>query len=76
MATFTIRGIHDDSHQDTKRLMESLTRAGAYFLTHAEWRCAMGDHVACLDVEAESEDEVRIMVPPVLRPLATITRVA
>ena len=76
MATFTIREFHDDRHRDSKRVTESLTHAGSYFLKHARWGCEQGDHSACLEVEAESEAEVRLMVPPVLRLRSTVTRVA
>jgi hypothetical protein len=74
MATFTIRGEHDGDCCQSKRILESLTQAGSYFLKHARWGCESGDHTACLDVEADCEEEVRLMVPPVLRGRAIITR--
>jgi hypothetical protein len=74
MATFTIRGAHDVDHCQSKRILDSLTQAGSYFLRHARWGCESGDHTACLEVEAGSEEEVRLMVPPMLRGRTTITR--
>ena len=72
MAHFTIKAPHDPDHHDAGRMRESLTHAGSYFLAHATWGCEMGDHCVWLDVEAECEDEVRLMVPPLLRPRATV----
>lgn len=75
METYTIRSEHDRDHRDMKRILESLTQAGSCFMSHATWRCALGDHAACLEVEAECEEEVLLIVPPILRSRTIITRV-
>jgi hypothetical protein len=76
MAVFTIRAAHDHRHTNEKRFIESMTHAGCYFLKHAALGCDRGDHSACLNVVAECEEDVRLIVPPVLRGRATITRIA
>ena len=76
MATFAIKAVHNAEHEDSRRVRESLARYGSHFLTHAKWGCQEGDHSAWLCVEADCEDEVRLMVPPILRSSTTVTRIS
>ena len=73
---FMILESHDAGHRDAKRTVESLTQAGSYFLKHAQWRCENGDHSACLELEAPSEAEAQLLVPPILRGRVTIVRLS
>jgi hypothetical protein len=76
MATFAIKAVHDAGHEDSRRMRDCLGRAGVHFLTHAKWGCSEGDHSAWLLVEADCEDDVRLMVPPVLRRSSTVIRIS
>jgi hypothetical protein len=76
MARFMIVESHDAEHRNRKRTVESLRQAGSYFLTHAQWCCANGDHIACLTLEADSEAEVQLLVPPILRARAKVVRLS
>jgi hypothetical protein len=75
VATLAIRAVHNSGRDDSRRLAASLTRAGCHFLTRAQWERSSFAVSAVLCVEADREDEVRLMVPPVFRLEATVTRV-
>jgi hypothetical protein len=70
------RYIIQDSHQveDCLKLLDAFMRAGAHYLTNAEWGCSDGDHTAWIVVDADSDEDARHMVPPVIRSRARIVR--
>jgi hypothetical protein len=41
-------------------------------LTHADWGCFDGVHTAWLTVEAETREQARAIVPPILRDRARV----
>jgi hypothetical protein len=47
--------------------LESFRQAGAHFLTHAEWGCEGDVHTGWMILEAADENELHLMVPPVIR---------
>ena len=55
-------------------MVEAFLRAGAHYLTNAEWGCMDGEHTAWIIVEAESDAEARLMVPPVIRDTALLVK--
>jgi len=70
------RYIIQDSHEveDCLKILDAFMRAGAHYLTNAEWGCEDGEHTAWIVVEAASEDEARHMMPPVIRNRARLVR--
>jgi hypothetical protein len=57
-------------------MLESFLRAGANYLTNAEWGCMAGVHAAWILVEAGSEAEARLMVPPAIRNTALLVKIS
>ena len=74
MEQFMIQTSHDPSHADCERFMQSVYQAGAHFVANAEWGCKDGNHTAWLIVEAEDHFDACLIVPPVMREAAIVTR--
>ncbi|MBI4338872.1 MAG: hypothetical protein HY680_02840 [Chloroflexi bacterium] len=55
-------------------MLNEFLRAGAHYLTHAEWGCMAGVHTAWIIVEADNDELARLMVPPVIRREALLAR--
>ncbi len=57
-----------DSHEVAECLiiLDAFVRAGAHYLTNADWGCEDDVHKAWITVEAASDTEARRMVPPVI----------
>lgn len=72
MARYIIEDTHEE--KDCVQLLDAFMHAGAHYLTNAEWGCEAGDHTAWILIEAESDDEARLMVPPVIRNRARLVR--
>ncbi|MSQ11540.1 MAG: hypothetical protein EXR48_02405 [Dehalococcoidia bacterium] len=67
MPRYVIESDHDPAPDACLRMLGAFLQAGAHFLTNAEWGCMAGVHKAWIVVEAESDAEARLMVPPVIR---------
>ncbi len=65
MARFVIEASH--TAPDCVEVLDSILRAGAHYLTNTEWGCQDGVHTAWIIVEADSRDEARLMIPPIMR---------
>jgi hypothetical protein len=65
VARYVIEASH--TKEDCVALLDAILRAGAHYLTSTDWGCEDGVHTAWLIVEADSHDEARLMVPPVMR---------
>ena len=74
MERFLIEVPHEGTALACARAAELLTRTGSHFLTHADFGCVDGVHKAWMIIETENKDEARNVVPPELRPLASIVR--
>jgi hypothetical protein len=74
MARYMIQTSHDAAHVECERIRRSLLQAGAHFVANAEWGCAGGNHTAWLTVEAASDRDAWLIVPPVLRGTAIVTK--
>ena len=57
-------------------MLNAFLRAGAHYLTHAEWGCLGGEHTAWIVVEAENANDARLMVPPVIRNTALLVELS
>lgn len=76
MARYMIQTSHDETHADCERFKQSLLQAGAHFLANAEWGCRNGNHTAWLIIEANNDNDARLIVPPIMRKSAVITRLS
>lgn len=56
------------------RALDAFLQAGAHFLTNAEWGCMDGDHRAWIIIDADSEAEARMVIPPVIRHTAHLVK--
>jgi hypothetical protein len=72
MARFLIEVPHDGTAAACARAAELLQRTGSHFLTRADFGCSDGVHKAWIILDVNSKDEARNVVPPELRPLASI----
>lgn len=55
-------------------MIEEFLRAGAHYLTNAEWGCDDGVHTAWIIVEADNDDEAKLLVPPSIRNTALLCK--
>jgi hypothetical protein len=69
-----IQASHDPTPAACLRMLDEFLRAGAHYLTHADWGCMDGHHAAWITVEADSDAEARLMVPPVIRNTALLVK--
>ena len=67
MPKFLIEVPHDNTPQACTRAVDSFLRTGSHFLTHADWGCKDGEHMAWLMIDVDSKNEARNVVPPDLR---------
>ncbi len=74
MPRYMIQESHEPSHEACVRALDAFLRAGAHYLTNAEWGCQVGVHTAWITVEADDDYQARLMVPPVIRRTAQVTR--
>ena len=75
MPRYMIQTSHDPTPTTCGRVLAGLLRAGAHYLRRADWGCERGVHVGWLIVEAKSDDDARLMVPPAFRSNALVVRV-
>ena len=74
MNRFLIEVPHDGTAAACARAAELLQRTGSHFITRADFGCSDGVHKAWIILEVDSKEEARNVVPPELRPVASITR--
>ena len=74
MPRFLIEVPHDGTAAACARAAELLLRTGSHFLTHADFGCSDAVHKAWIIVEGDSKDEARNVLPPELKPIASIIR--
>jgi len=74
MVRYIIEASHDPTPAACLRLLDAFAKAGSSYLTHTDWGCLAGVHKAWIIVEAENDDDARLMVPPVIRGSALLVR--
>ena len=74
MARYIIQATHEPDPAACLRMLDAFLNAGAHYLTHAEWGCMAGEHTAWIIVEADSDADARLMVPPVIRNTAKLVK--
>lgn len=72
MARYIIEADH--TPEDCLKVLDAILHAGSHYLMRTDWGCEDGAHTAWVVVEAESQDEARLMVPPALRNRARLAR--
>jgi len=72
MNRYLIEVPHDRTTNACVRAAELFLRTGSHFLTHADWGCKDGEHMAWLVVEVDSKEEARNIIPPEMRSAARI----
>jgi hypothetical protein len=74
MAKFLIEVPHEAEREACLWAIRLLLTSGSHWLTHADFGCYDGEHKSWITLEAESKEEARSVLPPVLRPLAKIVK--
>jgi hypothetical protein len=59
--------ISSHTAEDCRMAVKYFREYHAGFLTHFEWGCYDNDHTAYAIIEAESHEQAKLAVPPVLR---------
>jgi hypothetical protein len=72
MGRFMIQASH--TPEECLDILDEYVKAGAHYLTHTEWGCDENVHTGWIVVEAESDAEARLMVPPIIRNKALLVR--
>ncbi len=73
MAEFIVQVPH--TPQECSQVMESFSDRDRSFLGKLRWGCHSGEHNAWAMIQANSEDEVRAMIPDALKQRVKITKV-
>ena len=74
MPRFLIELEHDEDAIECAHAVKQLLSSGSHFLTHADWGCKDGEHMACMIVEVDSKDEARGILPTEYRADAKIVQ--
>jgi hypothetical protein len=74
MARYMIQTSYSREDAASARIHRATMRAGAHFMANASLSVADGKVVASLAVEAANDRDAFLMVPPVFRAAATVTR--
>ena len=72
MPQYMIESSHDSSI--CQRVQAAFLQAGAHYLTRADWGCKGGIHKAWITIEANSDTDARLMVPPIIRTSALLAK--
>ena len=75
MARFHIQVPHENAKKACEMVVSAFRTTGSHFLTHADFGCHDGVHMAWLHVEAESKEDARRIVPPPFREAAEVVEV-
>jgi hypothetical protein len=72
MERYLIQASHEPG--ECLETLDAYLRAGAHYLTNAEWGCQAGVHTEWVIVEAENDADARRVVPPIIRKTALLVR--
>lgn len=75
MPKFLIELEHEANVEACKKAVATILTSGSHFLTNAEWGCEDNVHKCWVMVELDSKDEARLILPPVYRNDAVITKI-
>jgi hypothetical protein len=74
MEKFLIEVPHEAETVACARAVQILLSTGSHFLTNADFGCHDGVHKSWITVEVESKEAARQILPPALRPKASIVK--
>ena len=74
MNKFLIEVPHGPKETECARAVQAFLQTGSHFLMNADWGCSDGEHKAWLILETESRQDALTVLPPTLRPQASIVR--
>lgn len=72
MPRYLVEIPHEDNPRSCDRAVKLLLEHGSHLVTNVDLGCKDNVHKAWIIIEADTKDQVRIMLPPVYRPEATI----
>jgi len=72
MPRYMIESSHDPGL--CQLVLAAFLQAGVHYLTRADWGCKSGIHTAWITVEANSDTDARLMVPPTIRTSALLAK--
>jgi hypothetical protein len=72
MARYIIESKHTQA--DCLKAIDAYFQAGARHLAITDWGCEAGVHTGWTIIEAASDEDARLMVPPVIRHQAQLVR--
>lgn len=67
MPKYLIEVSHEDNKEACERAKLAFYRTGSHFVTHADWGCSDGEHKAWINVEMDSKEEAKMILPPAFR---------
>ena len=73
-AKFLIEVPHDANTVACARVVDVFLKSGSHFLSRADWGCRDGVHKAWMLVDVDTKEEAERIVPPGMRPYATIVK--
>lgn len=76
MAKFLIEVPHGADKASCDQAIQIFIQTGSHFLTHADWGCLDGEHKAWIIADVPTKDDAKMILPPVFRSTAKITRLA
>ncbi len=74
MPRFYIEIPHEEEKTACLRAIKVLHETGSHFLTHADYGCKDGDHMARIIVEVDSKNEAQMIVPRAYRMKAKVVQ--
>ena len=75
MNRYLVEVEHDSDKEACDRAVKTLLSTGSHFMTNADWGCEDDVHKGWFVVEADSKEEVKMIVPLEYRNGTTITSV-
>jgi hypothetical protein len=60
--------------EDCKMAVKHFLKFHANYMTHFDWGCKDGDHNAYAIIEADSHENAKMSVPPLLRDKTTVIK--
>ncbi|HKY79037.1 MAG TPA: hypothetical protein VI688_07935 [Anaerolineales bacterium] len=72
MPRYLIEVSHEDSKEACNLAKLAFYRTGSHFVTHADWGCSDGEHKAWINVELDSKEEAKTILPPAFRSNAKV----
>lgn len=72
MATYLIEIPHSENTFECMQVIKLFVESGSHLLANAHWGCKDGVHKSWFIGDFDSRDQARQIIPPLLRPSASI----